>query len=50
MSIDIEQQQKTLETKIRALESQIASSQKELKQLKDQLSALIKIANRGKIT
>ena len=49
MAQDIEQQQKTLEIKIRALESQIAASQKELKQLKDQLSVLNKIANRGKI-
>ena len=49
MSEDIEQQQKTLEAKIRALESQISASQKELKQMKDRLSVLNKIANRAKI-
>ena len=57
MAEDIEQKIATLEKKVRELESAVASSpketkqakQKELKQVKDQLSALNKIANRGKI-
>lgn len=50
MAEDSEQMMKTLETKIHALEAQIASSQKELKQLKDRLTLFTKIANREKTT
>ena len=57
MAEDIEQKITTLEKKVHDLELVVASSpkeqkqarQKELKQVKDQLSALNKIANRGKI-
>ena len=50
MSFDAEQEQTTLEAKIKDLELRIAPMQKELKEMRERYSLLTKIINRAKTT